>query len=317
MGQQGDKPTPEEIARAKEILRQENEKPGAQQGPLSGLLGVWGLVGELLKGLPKTVIMGGLVIFLGYHAWDYYNAARRDPAETQELMAKAGNAQVEYNAQNALAGDAIAGDDTVRGAAVRAEMEKFRAEAATAKATADALRQQINGLTAAEGIKRAELEKLANEARIAKADADAQTALLMEQRKADLARTQGEARTAQAAAGFNERLFGAAQDPNAPGEQMFRTLEGSPRQAPPRTQPAARPTYVASLGATVIAPELKVRSCAYFEKRCTEVLRLTQGQRVTGIGNAGDGWVKLSVRTNDGGAVEGYVNAKFLHFDGD
>jgi len=134
--------------------------------------------------LPKSVIVGALVVFLGYHAWDYYNAARRDPAETQEAIAKAAAAQAEADAQNKRVGN-----DTVRGAAVEAEMQKLRAEAAAAKVTTDALTQQINGLTAAEGIKRAELEKLANEARIAKADADAQTALLMEQRKAELAKT--------------------------------------------------------------------------------------------------------------------------------
>jgi len=32
MGQQDDKPTPEEIARAKKILAQENEKPGGGPG---------------------------------------------------------------------------------------------------------------------------------------------------------------------------------------------------------------------------------------------------------------------------------------------
>jgi chromosome segregation ATPase len=119
----------------------------------------------------------------------YYNAARRDPAETQEIMAKAGTAQVDYEAQNKKVGN-----DTVRGAAVEAEMQKLRAEAAAAKATADALTQQINGLTQAQGQKRAELEKLANEARTAKAEADTQTALLYQQRQAELTRTEAEAR---------------------------------------------------------------------------------------------------------------------------
>jgi hypothetical protein len=178
MTEANDKPTAEEIARAKEILAQENEKPGAAAG--GGNAGIPGMILQMIQALPRPIIIGGLVVFLGYHAWDYYNAARRDPAETQEIMAKAGTAQVDYEAQNKK----LANGDTVRGAAVEAEMQKLRAEAAAAKATTDALTQQINGLTAAEGLKRAELEKLANDARIAKADADAQTALLMQQRQA-------------------------------------------------------------------------------------------------------------------------------------
>jgi hypothetical protein len=62
--------------------------------------------------------------------------------------------------------------------------------------------------------------------------------------------------------------------------------------------------------------ELKLRSCAGFLKECTEVLRLTQGQRVTATNDWGNGWVKISVRTNEGGTVVGFVNRKFLHFDG-
>src|ERR1019366_7909527 len=86
MTEANDKPTPEEIARAKEILRQEGEKPVGQQ---SGFMGVWGMILQMTHMLPKSVIVGALVVFLGYHAWDYYNAARRDPAETQEIIAKA------------------------------------------------------------------------------------------------------------------------------------------------------------------------------------------------------------------------------------
>lgn len=266
----------------------------------------------MIQALPRPIIIGGLLIFLGWHAWDYYNAARRDPAETQEIMAKAATAQAEANAQNALAGD-----DTVRGAAVRAEMEKLRQEAAAAKATTDALTQQINGLTAAEGLKRAELEKLANEAQTAGAEARAANALLMEQRKAELAKTRADARMAEWSADYV-----AGTLPNggiAKGDlfDAFGLNPSRPQQAPARTQEAAREGTLTSLGATVVPPELKMRSCASFEKQCTEVLRLTQGQRVTATHNMGNGWAQISARTNDGGTVEGFVNAKFLHFDGD
>jgi uncharacterized protein YecT (DUF1311 family) len=130
MTEPNDKPTAEEIARAKEILRREGEKPCAQQ---SGFMGVWGMILQMTHTLPKAVIVGALVVFLGYHAWDYYNAARRDPAETQDIMAKAGTAQVDYEAQNKMVGN-----DTRRGAMVEAELRKLRAEAITAEAQAEA-----------------------------------------------------------------------------------------------------------------------------------------------------------------------------------
>jgi hypothetical protein len=309
MTEANDKPTPEEIARAKEILKQEGEKPGAQQ---SGFMGVWGMILQMTHMLPKSVIVGALVVFLGYHAWDYFNAARRDPAETQKIMSEAAREQAEADAQNKRVGN-----DTVRGAAVEAEMQKLRQEAAAAKATTDALTQQINGLTAAEGIKRAELEKLANEARTAKAEADAQTAVLMAQKKAELARTEADARSAEWTANY---LNGTANNSNTGEGKMFGDFYDKVTGA--RTQPAARPTqeastgYVSSAPATVVPPELKLRSCAGFLKECTEVLRLTQGQRVTATNDWGNGWVKISVRTNEGGTVVGFVNRKFLHFDG-
>jgi hypothetical protein len=242
MGQQNDEPTAEEIARAKEILARESEKLGAQQG--SQLPGVWGMALQMLQMLPGPVIIGGLVVFLGYHAWDYYNAARRDPAETQEIMAKAGTAQVDYNAQNAPAGD-----DTVRGAAVRAEMDKLKAEAAAAKATTDALTQQINGLTAAQGLKRAELEKLANEAQTAGAEARAANALLMEQRKAELAKTRADARMAEWSADY---VAGNMPNGRAKGD-LFDAfgLNGKP----PQTQPAPRRVQEAARETPAPAPE--------------------------------------------------------------
>ena len=105
------------------------------------------------------------------------------------------------------------------------------------------------------------------------------------------------------------------------GEFYNKVTGAGTRQAPARTQEASG-GYVSSAPATVISPELKLRSCAYLNSdnspapQCTEVLRLTQGQRVTATNDVGNGWVKVSVRTNDGGAVVGFVNRKFLHFDG-
>lgn len=234
-----DKPTEAEIARARQILAQEaGAKPDFQQ---SG--GLYGMVVQLIASIPRTIIIGIAVVFVGYHAWDYYNASRRDPAETQEALAKAATAQAEADAQNKKVGN-----DTVRGAAVEAEMEKIRAEAAAAKAQADALTQQINGLTQAEGYKRAELEKLANEARTAKAEADAQTALLYQQRQAELANTQAEARLNQYGADmvdrYNRRMEEVRNNPLVKaGQDMFDKFDGG-GHSKPRVECKRRPTKV-------------------------------------------------------------------------
>ena len=261
MTQPDDKPTPEEIKRAKEILRQENEKPDVQQSG-GGIAGIYAMLAKVVLSLPRSLLIGAAAVYLGYHAWDYYNAARRDPAETQEIMAKAAAAQAEADAQNKKVGN-----DTVRGAAVEAEMEKLRAEAAAAKATADALTQQINGLTQAEGQKRAELEKLANEAKTAGAEARAATAVLLQQKQAELAKTQADARISKWSADY---LDGVPPSGGSEGDlfgNIYNKVTGAgARQAPPRTQEASG-GYVSSAPATVVPPELKLRSCAGFFER--------------------------------------------------
>lgn len=67
-------------------------------------------------------------------------------------------------------------------------------------------------------------------------------------------------------------------------------------------------------GATVNTKELKLRSCPEFAKACPEIVRLYEGNHARFMGDAGNGWVKLSVKTDEGKWVTGYANRKYLQF---
>jgi hypothetical protein len=141
-----------------------------------------------------------------------------------------------------------------------------------------------------------------------------------ELRLKELRRQEADTRSAEWTANY---LNNTLPNGDAVGDPFvaFGLLPSKTHVAPRRTQEASG-GYVSSAAATVISPELKLRSCAYLNSdnspapQCTEVLRLTQGQRVTATNDVGNGWVKVSVRTNNGGMVTGFLNAKFLHFDG-
>ena len=76
---------------------------------------------------------------------------------------------------------------------------------------------------------------------------------------------------------------------------------------------AKRPAELDS-GATVNAPQLKLRSCPEFSKQCPEIARMPQGLHVTILGNAANGWVKLQAPAADGKTVEGFANSKLLQY---
>jgi hypothetical protein len=80
------------------------------------------------------------------------------------------------------------------------------------------------------------------------------------------------------------------------------------------TTSTQQPKQGAGIFATINTLQLKLRSCAEFSKQCPEITRLPQGLRVKVLGDAGNGWVKLSVPTDDGKIVEGFANSKFLQY---
>jgi hypothetical protein len=140
------------------------------------------------------------------------------------VIALAGAALVAGSAALAQAPDQGAGGTvTLQQALKDAELARAIAEAKAATAKANAAKAQAD----------ADAAKAQAEARSAAAQADAivnrmgdgQT-VQQGLKDAELEKARAEARTAKAAARFNERLFNEAADPNAPGEQMFRRLEG-------------------------------------------------------------------------------------------
>jgi hypothetical protein len=139
------------------------------------------------------------------------------------MIALAGAALVAGSAAQAQAPDQGGGTVTLQQALKDAELARAIAEAKAATAKANAAKAQAD----------ADAAKAQADARMANAQADAimkgigdgQT-VQQGLKDAELAKAEADARSAKAAARFNERLFNEAADPNAPGEQMFRRLEG-------------------------------------------------------------------------------------------
>jgi hypothetical protein len=135
MAQQDEKPTEAEIAHARRILAQEaGATPEFNQ---SG--GLWGMVAQLINStVPRLVLTAAALVFLGYHAWDYYNEARREPALTEEIQAKAAIEKVKADALNQKIEN-----DTLEARLKKAELERAIAEAKARKAEADALNSRV------------------------------------------------------------------------------------------------------------------------------------------------------------------------------
>ena len=151
-----------------------------------------GMVGEVLNAIsdhiPPRFVQLGLVVFLGYHAWDYYARAQQMVADVQTKNAEAREAEVEADAINQKMGlDSAAvakmkaeltqlqaaaqlaeadaksqaqkiGDGTARLAMLRAEISAARNEAIKIQATVDGLKQTINGMSLNVAQKKNEIE---------------------------------------------------------------------------------------------------------------------------------------------------------------
>lgn len=153
-----------------------------------------GMLGDALNfvsaHVPPMLVKISLLVFLGYHAWSYYNQAQQmvaqveskqgeamkaeaeadslnnrigaDSAEAAKLKAEltrlqadSETAKAEYEAQSTIIGGVPA-----RLATVKAEIEKTQAEASKVQYEVDALRQQIDGMPMALAQKKSEVEAL-------------------------------------------------------------------------------------------------------------------------------------------------------------
>jgi hypothetical protein len=136
-----------------------------------------GMVAETLNSIsahvPPLLIQAALVVFLAYHAWDYFNRAQQMVAQVESKRAEAAQAQAETDAKNTL----IKGN-TAALATLIAELDKTQADAATAKADAEAQAARIRGDSVRLATLKAELENTQAESVKAQAEADAQTQII-------------------------------------------------------------------------------------------------------------------------------------------
>lgn len=298
--------------------------------------------------VPPWIIACGLAIFLGFHAWEYFNTTQMAAAETHLQKAQAAlkdaNARAQADTIDA-AGQAVPLQTEI----AKAEAEKAKQEAAQAQVEADALNAKIGDESARLATARAELAVKQAQAQKARAEAEAMTAktgLLTLEQKADrlkLKQTKLE--------GINSRASGAVA--NAPSYSLRQVIDGrrtnsaqlfvegactdneyakemgcparyvrqqeerEARTAQPTEQTAEQATgtsqqLAAGKFARVSAPELNFRKCPKADDRECPALRLPSGLRVKIIEPGSNGWVKIEVAQEHGSDVFGYVNGKFL-----
>ncbi|HEV7911279.1 MAG TPA: hypothetical protein VGP28_09390 [Methylocella sp.] len=129
----------------------------------------WLFLGALV---PPWLTAVALAVFIAHYGFGYYLQGQVTAAETQLKQAKADLEIAKAEAANAPDAEGV----PMRLATMKAQMDKTTAEAAIARASANALKAQVNGETAALQNAKAQLDYLQNQARLAQAKADAESA---------------------------------------------------------------------------------------------------------------------------------------------
>jgi chromosome segregation ATPase len=132
-----------------------------------------GMMGETLNFIsarvPPTLVQIALVVFLGYHAWDYYSRAQQMVAEVESKQGEAEKFKADADAINNRIGA-----DSAALAGLKADLKRLQAEGETAKAESEAQAKLINGVPLRLATVRAEIETLKFEGQKAQEVADAQ-----------------------------------------------------------------------------------------------------------------------------------------------
>jgi len=297
--------------------------------------------------VPPWIIACGLAIFLGFHAWEYFNKAQMQTAETQSQKAQAALKDANARAQADLI--EVAGQATpLQTEIAKTEAEKAKQEAAQAQVEADALNAKMGDETARLATARAELASKQAQMQKVRAEAEAKTTksglLTLEQEAERLKLKQTKLN------GIKERGGGAIS--NAPNLSMQQILDGRRsnvpqlyvhgvctdneyakemgcpaqyvRQQEERAARAAQPAeqatgadqqLVAGKFAKVTSPELNFRRCPKPDDRECPAVRLPNGLRVKIVESVENGWVKIEVEQAYYALFSdklGYVNGKFL-----
>ncbi|MHB8267476.1 hypothetical protein [Bradyrhizobium sp.] len=160
-----------------------------------------GLVGETLNFIsahvPPVLIKIALVVFLGYHAWDYYNRAQQMVAEVESKQGEAAKFKADADAiYNRI------GADSAELAKLKAELTRLRAEGDTAKADYEAQATIIDGVPLRLATVKAEIENTSSEASKAQYELDASKQTIdgmpftVAQKKAEVEALEAKARAA-------------------------------------------------------------------------------------------------------------------------
>ncbi|MHB8267475.1 SH3 domain-containing protein [Bradyrhizobium sp.] len=280
--------------------------------------------------VPPWIIACGLAIFLGFHAWEYFNSAKILAAETETRKAKAAIDDLKGRVPSTLVDGTKA--EVQR---MAAEVAKKQNEASRAKVEADTQNAIIEGETARSQQLRAELAKKRALAGKAKLEAEAagakfglqglQTLAEREQRaklivtqmeaadsrfSAAIARTGGNDRAAILNAVCGNNQFPELIDCPASYVQHARR-DAAARialQTPPDPAQASSGQF-----ARVNAPEyLNLRKCPKADDSECPGVRIPTGQRVKVLAHIENGWVQIEVAIPFGTTAKGYVNGKFL-----
>jgi hypothetical protein len=130
---------------------------------------VWRTVSYVV---PPWLAAMALAVFIAHYAFASYLQIQVTAAETQLKQAKADLETAKAEAANARDTEGV----SMRLATLQSQTNKTTAEAAVARASANALNAQVNGETAALAAAKANLDNLQNQARLAQAKADAESA---------------------------------------------------------------------------------------------------------------------------------------------
>ena len=196
--------------------------------------------------VPPWIIACGLAIFLGFHAWEYFNTTQMAAAETHLQKAQAAlkdaNARAQADTIDA-AGQAVPLQTEI----AKAEAEKAKQEAAQAQVEADALNAKIGDETSRLAMARAELASKQAKVGVARAAAEAATTraglqtLERQAKQLQLIKTVLEGKVAESAAAWGAMVNGSRSGPSITeaicGHNDYASLVGCPARyitSPPR-----------------------------------------------------------------------------------
>ncbi len=153
------------VARIKELegAQAKNAVTVAEGGVFES---VWRTVAYIV---PPWLAAVALAVFIAHYGFGYYLQIQVTAAETQRKQANADLETAKAEAANARDAEGV----PMRLATLQAQMNKTTAEAAVARASANALNAQVNGETAALASAKAQLDNIQNQARVAQNTANA------------------------------------------------------------------------------------------------------------------------------------------------